>query len=122
MKSGCQYAPFADDNPYKLNSCMNVAEWKEVSRWYPFSLRELAKDGHWYDCGRFKSREQASQTMQALDARAPGALYIIVHCTLVGKEGRERVVCFHGASEQMMLFEQRQRTSLGATQISEVQA
>jgi hypothetical protein len=35
------YAPYADENPWRLDTIMNAEEWKEVSRWYPFSLRSL---------------------------------------------------------------------------------
>jgi hypothetical protein len=43
------YAPQADDNLWRLDTFMNVDEWKQVSRWYPFSLRSLMPDGRWFE-------------------------------------------------------------------------
>jgi len=49
MSKQALYAPKADDNPWRVDTYMNVAEWKEVSRWYPFSLRSLMPDGRWLE-------------------------------------------------------------------------
>jgi hypothetical protein len=50
------FAPKAEDNPWRLDTLMNVDEWKEGSRWYPFSLRSLMPDGRWFEYARMLSR------------------------------------------------------------------
>ena len=45
MSKQALYAPKADDNPWRVDTYMNVAEWKEVSRWYAFSPRSLMVAG-----------------------------------------------------------------------------
>src|SRR5258706_10667563 len=67
-----QYAPYADENPWRLDTFMNVEEWKEVSRWYPFSLRSLMPDGRWYEYSRSKMRDDAYQIMKALATTSRG--------------------------------------------------
>ena len=105
-----QYAPYDEKNPWKLDSFLNADEWKEVSRWYSHSLRQLLPDGRWYEYARCGSRDKAYQIMKALAAR-PGhpEYYVIVQCTLVGKDGREKAVVFSGGSEQMILREREAR-------------
>ncbi len=47
------YAPRDEKNPWGIqDTFMNVDEWKEVSRWYPFSLRSLMPDGRWLEEAR----------------------------------------------------------------------
>src|SRR5579863_3717228 len=109
MSKHILYAPRAEENPWRLDTWMNTAEWKEVSRWYPFSLRSLLPDGRWYEIGRFGFRDNAYETMHAL-AGATGRQffshhYIIVQCTLIGKDGREKAVVFFPGSEQTILGE-----------------
>jgi hypothetical protein len=65
------YAPKAEDNPWRLDTFMNVDEWKEVSRWYPFSLRSLMPDSRWYEYSRSRMREEAYQIMRALAVAKP---------------------------------------------------
>jgi hypothetical protein len=36
MDKQATYAPRDEKNPWRVDTYMNVAEWKEVSRWYPF--------------------------------------------------------------------------------------
>ena len=107
------YAPRADENPWRLDSFMNVDEWKEVSRWYPFSLRSLMPDGRWFEYARCKMRDDAYQIMKALAARPGLSYYVIVQCTLVGKDGREKAVVFSGGSEQTILRERQERIKVG---------
>jgi len=97
------YAPYADENPWQLDTFMNAEEWKEVSRWYPFSLRSLMPDGRWFEHARCKMRDNAYQIMRALAATRPRDYFVIVQCTLVGKDGREKaVVCFPGSESGML--------------------
>jgi len=103
------YPPRDDKNPWRLDTWMNADEWKEVSRWYDHSLRSLMPDGRWYEIARCKSRESAFQILRALAKSDPRAIFVIVHCSLVGKDGREKAVyCFPG-SEQMILSERQAR-------------
>ena len=105
------YAPYDDKNPWRLDTWMHADEWKEVSRWYDHSLRSLMPDGRWSECARCKSRESAYQMVCALAAREPHGLFVIIHCTLTGRDGREKAVyCFPG-SEQTILAERQVRLS-----------
>jgi acyl transferase domain-containing protein len=79
-----------------------------VSSWYEYSLRALLPDGRWYEIARCKSRESAYQILRAL-AKSDPTHFVIVHCTLAGKDGREKAVyCFPG-SEQQILSERQAR-------------
>lgn len=104
------YAPKDENNPWRVDTWMNTAEWKEVSRWYPFSLRSLLPDGRWYEIGRFGIRDNAYETMK-LRAKI-GNYFIIVQCTLVGNDGREKAVVFSGGSEQMIVGERARRRAV----------
>src|SRR5258706_14583249 len=97
------YAPRADENPWRLDTFMNVDEWKEVSRWYPFSLRQLSPDGRWFEYARCKMRDDAYQIMKALAGRPGRSYFVIVQCTLIGKDGREKaVVCLPGVEQTLL--------------------
>ena len=107
------YAPYADDNPWRLDTFMNADEWKEVSRWYPFSLRSLMPDGRRYEYARCKMRDNAYQIMKTLTTTRPRDYFVIIPCMLVGKDGREKaIVCFPG-SETSLLRERQERIRLG---------
>lgn len=83
----------AEDNPWRTDTWMNAAEWKEVSRWYPFSLRSLMPDGRWYEQARCKSRDNAYEIMKVLaGSRQRMTYFVIVQCTLVGNDSREKAV------------------------------
>lgn len=107
------YAPRAEENPWRLDTWMNSDEWKEVSRWYPFSLRSLMPDGRWFEQARCKSRDSAYHIMKALAAGRRGGYFVVVQCTLVGKDGREKAVVFSGGSEQTILRERQERIKVG---------
>ena len=107
------FAPKAEDNPWRVDTFMNTDEWKEVSRWYPFSLRSLMPDGRWYEQARCKSRDNAYQIMRALAGRPGHGYYVIVQCTLVGNDGREKAVVFSGGSEQTIMHERARRIAQG---------
>src|SRR5438067_4166356 len=103
MPKQALYAPKADDNPWPVDTWMNTDEWKEVSRWYPFSLRPLMPDGRWFEYSRSKMRDEAYQIMQALVAVKPRHYFVIVQCVLIGNDGREKaVVCFPGTEERIL--------------------
>ncbi len=111
MSKHTLYVPRSDENPWRrdLDSWLTIAEWKEISRWYPFSLRSLMYDGRWYEHGRYGSRDQAYSTMRLRAESRRYDYYVIVHCTLIGKAGREKAVVFSGGSEQTILAERRLR-------------
>ena len=92
---------------------MNTDEWKEVSRWYPFSLRSLMPDGRWNEVGRFGMRDKAYDIMKLCAAGRPRGYHVIVQCTLVGNDGREKAVVFSGGSEQTILRERQERIKVG---------
>jgi hypothetical protein len=107
------YAPKAEDNPWRIDTWMNTDEWKEVSRWYPFSLRSLMPDGRWYEQSRSKNRDDAYHIMRALAAARTRDYFVIVQCMLVGNDGREKaVVCFPG-NENSLLRERQERIKVG---------
>jgi len=113
MSDQALYAPKAENNPWRVDTWMNTDEWKEVSRWYPFSLRSLMPDGRWLEQARCKSRDGAYQIMKALSAARPRDYFVIVQCTLVGNDGREKaIVCFPG-SETSLLRERQERITQG---------
>lgn len=88
---------------------MNTDEWKEVSRWYPFSLRSLRPDGRWSEWACCKMRDGAYQMMKARASTRPRGYFIIVQCALVSNDGREKAVVFSGGSEQTILHERARR-------------
>ncbi len=113
-KQQTTYAPRDENNPWRVESWMNTAEWKEVSRWYPFSLRSLMPDGRWNEVGRFGMRDKAYEIMKALaGSRQRTTYFAIVQCTLVGNDGREKAVVFSGGSEQTILHERARRIAQG---------
>ena len=61
-----QYAPRDENSPWRVDTWMNTAAWKEVSRWYPFSLRSLIHDRCWSERAWCKMRDDAYQIMKAL--------------------------------------------------------
>ena len=110
MSKQVLYAPRSEDNPWRVDTWMNTAEWKEVSRWYPFSLRSLMPDGRWYEHARCKVRDNASQIMKALAVTRPRDYFVIVQCTLVGNDGREKAVVYFPGSEQTISHERARRS------------
>ncbi len=107
------YAPRSEENPWRVDTWMTTEEWKEVSRWYPFSLRQLSPDGRWYEQARCKMRDDAYQIAKALASRPGHSYFVIVQCTLVGKDGREKAVVCLGGSEQTILHERQERIKVG---------
>jgi hypothetical protein len=114
-KQQTTYAPRDENNPWRVDTWMNAAEWKEVSRWYPFSLRSLMPDGRWYEVGRFSTRDKAYEIMRLGAAAQPGNRYVIVQCTLVGNDGREKAVVLFPGSEQTILGERARRLAQAKT-------
>ncbi len=112
-KQQTTYAPRDENNPWRVDTWMNTAEWKEISRWYPFSLRSLMPDGRWSEWARCKMRDDAYQIMKALAAARPRGYFVIVQCTLVGNDGREKAVVFSGGSEQTIMHERARRIAQG---------
>jgi len=92
---------------------MNTDEWKEVSRWYPFSLRSLMPDGRWFEHSRSKMRDSSYEVMKALASANPRKYFVIVQCVLIGNDGREKAVVFFPGSEQTILRERQERIKVG---------
>jgi len=113
MSKQTLYVPNAEENPWRVDTWMTTAEWKEVSRWYPFSLRSLMPDGRWYEYCRSTMRDKAYQIMRALAAANPRGFFVIVQCTLVGTDGREKAVVCFPASESSLLRERQARLTQG---------
>ena len=114
MSKQTLYAPKAEDNPWRVDTWMTTSEWKEVSRWYPFSLRSLMPDGRWSEWARCKMRDDAYQMMKALAATRSRSYFVIVQCTLIGNDGREKAVVCFGGSEQTILHERARRIAQGS--------
>jgi hypothetical protein len=51
--------------------------------------------------------------MKLLSARSGHGYYVIVQCTLVGKDGREKALVRSGGSEQTILRERQERVKVG---------
>src|SRR5260221_8969643 len=81
------FAPKAEGKPWRVDTFMNTDEWKEVSLWYPFSLRSLMPDGRWSERARCKMRDDAYQIMKARASTKPRDYFVMVQCTLVGNDG-----------------------------------
>ncbi len=114
MNKQAMYAPRDEKNPWGiLDTWMNADEWKEVSRWYPFSLRSLMPEVRWFEQARCKSRDSAYEIMKALAAARLRDYFVIVQRTLVGNGDREKaVVCFPGI-EESLLRERQEHIKLG---------
>lgn len=105
------FSPFDQENPWSVETLMTPEEWKAVSRWYDYSLRSLVFDGSWHEIGRYKLRDTAYRVMKALANQRENAEnhYVIIHCTLQGKEGREKAVYGYPGSIQAVLAERQRR-------------
>ncbi len=58
-------------------------------------------------------RDDAYQMMKARASTRPHDYFVIVQCTLVGNDGREKaIVCFPG-SEERLLQERQERIKVG---------
>ncbi|GCE32154.1 hypothetical protein KDA_76380 [Dictyobacter alpinus] len=110
-----RFSPFDQENPWYIPMFLTPEEWKAVSRWYGYSLRSLLYDGSWHEMGRFVNRDGAYSMMQALtSSKHPRHnhvehVYVIIHCTLQGKEGREQAVVGTPGTLQAILQEREQR-------------
>src|SRR5260370_24590472 len=90
------FSPFDQENPWRVDTLLTPEEWKEISRWYGYSLRSLIYDGNWHELGRYSMRDGAYSIMKALlNSKDPRHNhvehhYVVVHCTLQGRGGREK--------------------------------
>lgn len=108
------WSPHDGNNPFRVESPLSNEEWREIARWYPFSLRALAimhgEDAMWHEEARTRTWEQAKEAMQTLAEakRHKGWLaWVVMKCELRGKEGREKPVLWYPGpgSVQMTLRE-----------------
>lgn len=105
------FSPFDTENPWRVETFMTPEEWKEVSRWYAYSLRSLVFDGSWHEIGRYPLRETAFRILKMLANERENSehRYVIIHCTLQGKDGREKAVYCYPGSEHTILAERQKR-------------
>src|SRR5436190_12936106 len=97
-----QWSPRDEKNPFRVWSVKSNEEWKEISRWYEFSVRVLVVLGNraeWHEQARCSSWEDAKEMMTLLGNANRGKDhlkgYVVIKCTLVGKEGREKPVLWY---------------------------
>jgi ribosomal protein L39E len=103
------WAPRAYDNPYRVWGMTTAEEWKQISRWYPFSVRVLVTTTNrpeWREQARCSTWQQAREVMQLLgkahekDAHLPA--WVVMKCELRGKDGRERPVLWYPAQGSVL--------------------
>lgn len=96
-----QWSPRDDRNPYRVWDLLTTEEWRRISRWYPFSVRVLATTvkPEWHERARCETWDQAREIMQLLgkanEDKAHQPAWVVMKCSLVGKEGRERPVLWY---------------------------
>ena len=109
MPEASQWSPRADDNPYRVWSMKNTEEWREVARWYPFSIRVLVTttgEAEWHEQAICGTWDQACEIMQLLGkanqgkAHLPG--WVVMKCSLVGKEGREKAILWYPSESSVL--------------------
>ena len=97
------WSPRDGNNPFRVESELSNEEWRECSRWYPFSLRALVigpgGKATWQEEARTYTWEQAKEAMHVLaEAKAHtdwGMCWVAMKCELRGKEGREKPVLWY---------------------------
>jgi hypothetical protein len=96
------WSPCDANNPFWVESGLTIEEWRELARWYPFSVRVLViegKEARWHEEARTHSWEQARDAMQArasaLRQQNWGLSLVVMKCELRGREGREKPVLWY---------------------------
>ncbi len=96
------WSPRDENNPFRVESELTNEEWREIARWYPFSLRVLVViqggDATWHEEARTRTWEQAKEAMQTLaEAKhhKDWLAWVVMKCELRGKEGREKPVLWN---------------------------
>jgi len=97
------WSPRDGNNPFRVESPLSNEEWREITRWYPFSLRVLVVvmqggDAMWHEEARTRTWEQAKEAMQTLaevKRHKDWLTWVVMKCELRGKEGREKPVLWY---------------------------
>ncbi len=116
------WAPRADNNPYRAWGMTTAQEWKEISRWYPFSVRvyvTTTDHPEWHEQARCSTWEKAREIMQLLgkaherDAHLPA--WVVMKCSLVGKEGREKPILWYPSQGSVLAALRQTNNTKGNT-------
>ncbi|EFH86401.1 hypothetical protein [Ktedonobacter racemifer] len=94
------WSPRDAENPFRVECPLSNEEWREISLWYPFSIRSLEKKqgekGIWQEQARTYGWNDAKETMQALAAtHNEQTVWVAMKCERRGKEGREKLVMWY---------------------------
>jgi hypothetical protein len=104
------WSPRDPENPFLIdNSTFTDEAWREIARWYPFSVRILGGDNTalWQEQARTRSWNEAKEAMTTLaqSRSEPSACWVVMKCELRGKAGREKPVLWYpgqGAVERVI--------------------
>lgn len=95
------WSPRDGENPFRIESHLTTEEWREIARWYPFSIRvlQLSKSGNaqWQEQARTYSWANAKAAMNTLASRnreKSRLCWVVMKCERRGKEGREKPILF----------------------------
>ena len=94
------WSPRDSKNPFLVESLLTHEDWREIARWYPFSVRALLsqeREVRWQEQARTRSWEQAKEAMTTLAHihREHFHCWVVMKCELRGKEGREKPVLWY---------------------------
>jgi hypothetical protein len=102
------WSPRDPENPFRI-ACYTLTDeaWREIARWYPFSVRLLIQsDGAiWQEQARTRSWDQAKEAMNTLAQLhpEPSASWVVMKCELRGKEGREKPVLWYPGQSSVQM-------------------
>jgi hypothetical protein len=102
------WSPYDSENPFRIEVTLTSEEWRQITRWYPFSVRALGNLGgevRWQEQARTSSWHEAKEAMISLaQFRCEQCLFwVVTKGELRGKEGREKPVLWYpsqGSVEQ----------------------
>lgn len=96
------WSPRDGKNPFRVESQLTNEEWREISLWYPFSVRMLdtqTNQAKWYEQARTQTWEEAKDAMHALAhlhrEKPTMKAWLVMKCERRGKEGREKPVLWY---------------------------
>lgn len=93
------WSPRDPENPFRIEHTRTDEAWKEIARWYPFSVRLLRENNAvlWQEQARTRSWNEAKEAMTTLAQLhlEPSACWVVMKCELRGKEGREKPVLWY---------------------------
>lgn len=102
------WSPRDPDNPFRIDcSSLTDAAWREIARWYPFSVRVFIQGdiAPWQEQARTSSWGQAKEAMNTLAQLhpEPSACWIVMKCELRGKQGREKPVLWYPSQSSVQM-------------------